>query len=125
ELLISLIDDPLIMDELISHGLLIKDGDDLRFRHEIARVAIEVAVPPYRKASIHNKITEALLASGCDDEPRLAFQAEGAGMDDLVVRYGSRAGRRASELAAHREAAAQYSRALRSAMATDISTRRW
>ena len=51
------------MDELISHGLLIKDGDDLRFRHEIARVAIEAAVPPYRKAAIHTKIMDALLAS--------------------------------------------------------------
>ena len=36
ELLVSLIDNPLVTDELISHGLLIKDGDDLRFRHEIA-----------------------------------------------------------------------------------------
>ena len=45
ELLVSLVDDLLVVDELISHGLLIKDGDDLRFRHEIARVAIEVAVP--------------------------------------------------------------------------------
>ena len=123
ELLVSLVDDPLIMDELISQGLLIKDGDDLRFRHEIARVAIEAAVPPYRKAAIHTKIMDALLASGCDDNARLAFHAEGAGRDDLVVRYGSRAGQRASELAAHREAAAQYARALRSAMATDIRTR--
>jgi hypothetical protein len=48
-LLVSLVDNPLVVDELISHGLLIKDGDDLRFRHEIARVAIEAAVPPYRK----------------------------------------------------------------------------
>ncbi len=123
ELLVSLVDDPLVMDELISHGLLIKDGDDLRFRHEIARVAIEAAVPPYRKAAIHTKIMDALLASRCDDDARLAFHAEGAGRDDLVVRYGSRAGQRASELAAHREAAAQYARALRSAMETDIRTR--
>src|SRR5215207_5425632 len=43
ELLVSLIDHRLVTDELISHGLLIKDGDDLRFRHEIARVAIEGA----------------------------------------------------------------------------------
>jgi hypothetical protein len=49
ELLLSLIENPLVTDELISHGLLIKDGDDLRFRHEIARVAIEGAIPPYRK----------------------------------------------------------------------------
>jgi DNA-binding CsgD family transcriptional regulator/tetratricopeptide (TPR) repeat protein len=123
ELLVSLVEDPLVMDDLISHGLLIKDGDDLRFRHEIVRVLIEAAVPPYRKAAIHTKIMDALLASRCDDDARLAFHAEGAGRDHLVVRYGSRAGRRASELAAHREAAAQYGRALRSAMETDIRTR--
>jgi tetratricopeptide (TPR) repeat protein len=122
-LLVSLLDDPLVVDELISHGLLIKDGDDVRFRHEIARVAIEAAVPPYRTAAIHTKIMDALLSQACNDDARLAFHAEGAGRDDLVVRYGSRAGRRASELAAHREAAAQYARALRSAMDTDLHTR--
>jgi DNA-binding CsgD family transcriptional regulator/tetratricopeptide (TPR) repeat protein len=123
ELLVTLIDDPLIMDELISRGLLIKDGDDLRFRHEIARVAIEAAIPPYRKAAIHTKILDALLSSGSDDDARLAFHAEGAGRTDLVLWYGSRAGRRASELWAHREAAAQYARALRSASDSDIRTR--
>jgi DNA-binding CsgD family transcriptional regulator len=123
ELLVSLLDNPLIMDEPISHGLLIKDGDDLRFRHEIARVVIEAAIPPYRRAAIHTKIMDALLSQGCNDDARLAFHAEGAGRDDSVVRYGSGAGRRASELAAHREAAAQYARALRSAMDTDLRTR--
>jgi DNA-binding CsgD family transcriptional regulator/tetratricopeptide (TPR) repeat protein len=122
-LLVPLLDDPLVLDELISHGLLIKDGDDLRFRHEIARVAIEAAVPPYRKAAMHTKIMDALLSQGCNDDARLAFHAEGAGRNDFVVRYGSRAGRRASELAAHREAAAQYGRALRSATDTDLRTR--
>ena len=123
ELLVSLLDNPLIMDELISNGLLIKEGDDLRFRHEIARVVIEAAIPPYRKAAIHTKIMDALLKAGCDDDARLAFHAEGAGRADLVLWYGSRAGRRASELWAHREAAAQYERALRSAPNCDIRTR--
>jgi DNA-binding CsgD family transcriptional regulator/tetratricopeptide (TPR) repeat protein len=123
ELLVTLIDDPLIMDELISRGLLIKDGDDLRFRHEIARVAVEAAIPPYRKAAIHTKIMDALLSSGSDDDARLAFHGEGAGRTDLVLWYGSRAGRRASELWAHREAATQYGRALRAASDSDIRTR--
>ena len=123
ELLVSLIDNPLVMDELISHGLLIKDGDDLRFRHEIARVAIEGAIPPYRKAAIHTKIMDALLASGCDDDARLAFHAEGAGNAELVLVYAPRAGRRAAELGARREAAAQYERALRFVPATDVRTR--
>jgi DNA-binding CsgD family transcriptional regulator/tetratricopeptide (TPR) repeat protein len=123
ELLVTLIDEPLIMDELISRGLLIKDGDDLRFRHEIARVAVEAAIPPYRKAAIHTKIMDALLSSGSDDDARLAFHGEGAGRTDLVLWYGSRAGRRASELWAHREAATQYGRALRAASDSDIRTR--
>jgi hypothetical protein len=66
-LLVSLLGDPLVVDELISHGLLIKDGDDLRFRHEIARVAIEAAIPPYRKAAIHTKIMDGLLSRGCNE----------------------------------------------------------
>ena len=123
ELLVSLVDDPLVVDELISHGLLIKDGDDLRFRHEIARVAIEAAVPPYRKGAIHTKILDALLASGSDDDARLAFHAEGAGNAELVLTYAPRAGRRAAALGARREAAAQYERALRFVPATDVRTR--
>jgi DNA-binding CsgD family transcriptional regulator/tetratricopeptide (TPR) repeat protein len=122
-LLLSLIDDPLVVDELISHGLLIKDGDDLRFRHEIARVAIEAAVPPYRRAAIHSKIIDALLSSGCDDDARLAFHAEGAGNAELVLVYAPRAGRRAAALGARREAAAQYERALRFVPETDLRAR--
>jgi DNA-binding CsgD family transcriptional regulator/tetratricopeptide (TPR) repeat protein len=123
ELLVSLVEDPLVVDELISHGLLIKDGDDLRFRHEIARVAIEAAVSPYRKARIHTKIMDALLSSGSDDDARLAFHAEGSGNAELVLMYAPRAGRRAAELGARREAAAQYERALRFVPETDIRRR--
>jgi DNA-binding CsgD family transcriptional regulator/tetratricopeptide (TPR) repeat protein len=123
KLLVSLVDDPLVVDELLSHGLLIKDGDDLRFRHEIARVAIEAAVPPYLKAAIHTKIMDALLFAGCDDDARLAFHAEGAGNAELVLVYAPRAGHRAAALGARREAAAQYERALRFVPETDIRTR--
>ncbi len=123
ELLVSLVDDPLVMDELISNGLLIKDGDGLRFRHEIARVAIEVAVPPYRKARIHTKIMDALLSSGSEDDARLSFHAEGAGNAEVVLAHAPRAGRRAAELGARREAAAQYERALRFVPETDIRRR--
>jgi DNA-binding CsgD family transcriptional regulator/tetratricopeptide (TPR) repeat protein len=123
ELLVSLVDDPLEIDQLIKKGLLIKDRDDLRFRHEIARMAIAEAIPPYRKAAIHTKIMDELLSLGCDDDARLAFHAEGAGRADLVLLYGSRAGRRASKLWSHREAAAQYERALQAGQDSDLRTR--
>ncbi len=122
-LLVSLVDNPIVIDELISHDLLIKDGDDLRFRHEIARVAIEAAVPPYRKAAIHTKIVDALLSSGSKDDARLAFHAEGAGNAELVLAHAPRAGARAAELGARREAAAQYERALRLVPEADLRTR--
>ena len=123
ELLVSLVDDPLEIDSLIRRGLLIKDGNDLRFSHEIARVVIEAAVPPYRKAAIHTKIMDALLSSGCDDDAQLAFHAEGSGNAELVLVYAPRAGRRAAELGARREAAAQYERALRFVPEADLRTR--
>jgi DNA-binding CsgD family transcriptional regulator/tetratricopeptide (TPR) repeat protein len=122
-LLVSLLDNLLVVDELISHGLLIKDRDDLRFRHEIARVAIEAAIPPYRKAAIHTEIMDALLSSDCEDDARLAFHAEGAGNTELVLAYAPRAGRRAAALGARREAAAQYERALRFVPETDLRAR--
>ena len=43
----------------------------------------------------------------------MAFHAEGAGDGPAVLRYAPAAARRAAELGAHREAAAQYERALR------------
>jgi DNA-binding CsgD family transcriptional regulator/tetratricopeptide (TPR) repeat protein len=86
-------------------------------------VAIEGAIPPYRKAAIHTEIIEELLSSGCADDARLAFHAEGAGKGELVLTYAARAGRRAAALGARREAAAQYERALRFVPETDIRTR--
>ena len=66
---------------------------------------------------------DALLSSGCNDDARLAFHAEGAGNAEFVLRYAPRAGRRAAALGARREAAAQYERALRFVPETDIRTR--
>jgi hypothetical protein len=86
--MVSLVDHPLVMGELISHGLLIKDEDNLRFRHDTARVAIEAAVPPYRKAANNTKIMDALLSQPCHDGARLMFHAEGRRQGRLVVRYG-------------------------------------
>jgi hypothetical protein len=61
---------PSVLDELLESGLLVGDGAQVRFRHEIARLAV-------------------------------------------VLRYAAAAARRAARLASHREAAAQYERALR------------
>src|SRR3954447_431722 len=102
------------LDQLVSAGLLTAEGEDLRFRHELSRLAVESAIPPHRCVAGHRALIAALLARECDDEDaRLAFHAEEAGDAALVARYAPRAAAQAAEMGAYREAAAQYERALR------------
>jgi DNA-binding CsgD family transcriptional regulator/tetratricopeptide (TPR) repeat protein len=98
--------------EAISSGLL--SGDPaLRFRHEIARQAIEQAVLPARRTDLHARILQGLRTLGCDDDARLAFHADEAGDGPAALAHAERAGRRARAMASHREAAGQFERALR------------
>ena len=109
-------------DELLSSGLLIEDGRRLTFRHEIARLAVERAIPGARRGGIHAQILAALIRLGCADDARLAFHAEAADDVTAALRYATAAARRAASLASHREAAAQYERALRCADGADPAT---
>jgi predicted ATPase len=102
-----------VLDELLVSGLLAEDGGWLRFRHEIARLAVGQAVPAHRRAGMHARILGALRSLGCDDDARMAFHAEAAGDRTAVLHHAARAARQAAELGSHREAAAQFERALR------------
>ncbi|HMD91899.1 MAG TPA: AAA family ATPase [Trebonia sp.] len=102
-----------LVDEILASGLLTEDGSRLSFRHEIARLAIEQAIPAHRRGLLHGRILAALLALGCADDARLAYHAEGARDGPAVLRYAPAAAGRAAALASHQEAAAQYRRALR------------
>jgi DNA-binding CsgD family transcriptional regulator/tetratricopeptide (TPR) repeat protein len=101
------------LDELLESGLVVGDGQGLRFRHELARLAVERLVPAHRRAGTHARILAALCAGGSADDARLAFHAEAAGDTPAVLRHATAAGRRAAGFGSHREAAAQYARALR------------
>ncbi len=115
--------EPEAWDQLLDSGLLVADGGDLRFRHEIARLAVQETVPPHRAAPVHARVL-ALLADRDDvDEARLAHHAEGAVDAVAVLRHATAAGARASSFASHREAALQYERALRWAASADDRTR--
>ena len=107
------------LDEILASGLLAEDGGWLRFRHEIARLAVEQAIPAHRRAVIHARVLAALGSLGCGDDARMAFHAEAAGDRPAVLHHAPRAARHAAGLASHREAAAQYERALRFAGGAD------
>jgi DNA-binding CsgD family transcriptional regulator len=111
------------VDELITSGLLMRDGDTLRFRHEIARQAVQEEIAPHKATQLHRAVLDALLATGCTDDARLAFHADAAGDTARVLEHAPRAGRAAAAVASHREAAAQFERAVRHADGTDIETR--
>jgi DNA-binding CsgD family transcriptional regulator/tetratricopeptide (TPR) repeat protein len=103
------------LDDCIASGVLRADAGSVAFRHELARTAVEEAIPPHRRLDLHRRVLAALLAAGVRPEElaRLAHHAEAAGDAALVLEYAPAAGARAAELGAHRQAAAQYGRALR------------
>ncbi len=102
------------IDRCLSSGSLITDGHVYRFRHELTRRAVEDSIPAHRRARLHATVLSGLEQRGGElDHARLAHHAEAAGDADAVLRHAPAAGRRAAEFWAHREAAAQFARALR------------
>ena len=98
------------LDACIASGVLRAERDAVAFRHEIARVADEQAIPPHRRVLLHRRVVAAL---GDADPARLAHHAEEAGDGEAVLRYAPAAGERAAAVGSHREAGAQFARALR------------
>jgi DNA-binding CsgD family transcriptional regulator len=102
------------LDECEAAGILQADGAALRFRHELARVAFEQAVPDRQRVGIHARILARLTATPSTvDLARLAYHADEAGDADAVLAHAPAAAVQAAALGAHRSAAAHYARALR------------
>ena len=107
------------VEDRLTAGILVADGTGLRFRHELVRLAVAAAIAPHRKAELHARLLAALEERGDADPAVLAHHAEGAGDEKAVLRHAPEAARRSSVLGAHREAAAQFERALRFAGGLD------
>ena len=101
------------VDECLTNGLLTAEGTGLRFRHELVRMAVAATIAPHREAGLHGRLLAALEQAADADPAVLAHHAEGAGDKKAVRRHAPEAARRSSALGAHREAAAQFERALR------------
>jgi DNA-binding CsgD family transcriptional regulator/tetratricopeptide (TPR) repeat protein len=102
------------LDECVSSGMLVCPPGAVSFRHDLARMAIEESIAPSRALALH-RATLAVLSDppgGGPDLARVAHHAEAAADTDAVLRFAPAAAARAASLGAHREAAAQYARAL-------------
>jgi tetratricopeptide (TPR) repeat protein len=109
------------LDECLTSGMLVHSVEGVAFRHELARLAVEDSLSPARRLALHRRALPALAEppTGSPDLERLAHHAEGAGDAVAALRYAPAAGDRAARVGAHREAAAQYGRALRFAASLD------
>lgn len=115
-LLADVVPDP-PADEILGNGLLQAEGRGYAFRHELARQAILEATDPRRRAELHALVLAA-LASRPESERDLALlahHADEAGDGAAVLRHAPQAALAAEAAGAHRQAAAQYARALRHA----------
>ncbi len=101
------------VDAAASSGVLVADGPRLRFRHDIARSAVEAALPPARRLALHRRMIAILEDDGEHDIARLAHHAVGTANPALILRYAIPAGRDAIARGARREAIAFFSAALR------------
>jgi DNA-binding CsgD family transcriptional regulator len=102
------------LEECVSAGMLLDISGSFSFRHELARQAVEEAIPRTMRVELHHQAL-ALLKNSAHGEPdpsRLTHHALAADLRDEVLRYAPAAAARAASLGSHREAATLYRRAL-------------
>ena len=85
-------------------GLLRLDGGALRFRHELARRAVESSLSPGRAAALHAAVFDASSVRGAP-VARLVHHAAQAGLSGAVLALAPQAAREAAQACAHRQAA--------------------
>jgi DNA-binding CsgD family transcriptional regulator len=108
------------LEECLARGLLRMDDGMVRYRHELARQAVEDALVPVRKRGLHAQVLHLLLTLGEVEQEgdsrqvlaRLVHHAAQAEESRQVLRLAPIAARQAAAQRAHREAAAHYRSAL-------------
>jgi DNA-binding CsgD family transcriptional regulator/Tfp pilus assembly protein PilF len=113
------------IDECARSGLLVVEPDAVRFRHELARLSVEAALPAVHAESLHGRILRALLDRGLDvtAPARIVHHALNARDGAAVCKYAPLAARHAARLGAHCQAFTHYGTALQFTDPTDIDTR--
>ena len=91
-----------------------EQSDDFDFRHALIRDAIYSEVPPNRRRALHAAIAHASQDAGARDA-YISEQYERAHLPADAYRHAKLAAESARHASAHREAAALFSRALRTA----------
>jgi DNA-binding CsgD family transcriptional regulator/tetratricopeptide (TPR) repeat protein len=91
-------------DAALAAGVILVEADRLRFRHELARAAVEESIPPARRLELHRTMLQLLEHEEPPDLARLAHHAIRSHSGREVAAYAPDAGREASQRASHRQA---------------------
>lgn len=100
------------VDRAVSSGVLLGDYNSLRFRHDLARSAIEGSIPPAKRHALHSKMIDLLLEDDPPDHARIAHHAIEADAPELVVEYAPIAAEAAAQRGSHKEAIQFFQAAL-------------
>ena len=113
------------LDACLAAGMLIEQTRTaVRFRHELARMSIELSLPVARRTELHRRLVEVLRTTRVSVDPAwIVHHAQAAGDDATVLEIGPVAARRAAAAGAHREAAAHYAAILLRAEAMEPAQR--
>jgi DNA-binding CsgD family transcriptional regulator/tetratricopeptide (TPR) repeat protein len=106
--------EPDVLEEALDSGLLLSQDGFLAFRHELARVAVEVSLSPALAPGMHGRMLSALDRTGAPESTlaRRVHHAVRAGNAAAVRRLAPEAARQAQARGAHKEAAAHWRSAL-------------
>jgi DNA-binding CsgD family transcriptional regulator len=110
-------DDCSAVQQAVDHGLLLAEGAQVRFRHELARRVVEASLPAPLRRALHARVLAWLKehAQGTAALPRHVHHADAAGDAAAVLAIAPLAAEAASARGAHRQAAAFCRMALRHA----------
>ena len=111
-LLRALVEDLAPVAEAERAGVVHVRGDLVAFRHELARRAVAESLPASVRLERNAEVLRALLGQPDSDPFRVLHHAVEAGDDATVIAYGEAAGKEATRVGAHRQAAACYAQVL-------------
>lgn len=109
--------------ECISEGLLVSTAEHLRFRHEIARRAIEAQLSDLHRRTINQQVLNALAGVPATPAMRLFHHARQANDFMALLRLVPQAATEASQVGAHREAAEMITSVLDHPIAETLESR--
>jgi len=104
-LVASLLPQPAVLAAAERRGMIVAADGRVRFRHELARRAVELATPHSVRAGLHERVLRALDAAGADAS-RLVHHAVATGDERAIARYAAAAARDAAAAGGHRQTAA-------------------